>query len=437
MMINYSFLRPLKASALKEWYLAPFVKKNQLNVEIYQNATILPLKRFDGDSLLFGRGGVVSENDEYVDLSAVDQRVQYSYKFSDPFFVNEKVVYCGYLVNQWGHFLIEAVARLWYFLKNDDDSIAHYVFFLGVGEKRTITGNYRKFFELLGVWEKISFINQPTRYREIVVPELGYKRTVGYSDQFKDIFFKITNEVILRNKLTEPLEKTSKIFFSRSQIKGIQKREFGLEVIDNYFAKNGYKVLSPEKISLPELILYIKNADEIAMYSGSVHHNILFAADNKKIILIERNVINNEIQVDINRMKNLSVDYIDANIPIYSVNVGQGPFIMAYSKPLEQYTIEKGMCPPDSKYRCGRYLKKIFRGYMRSYDDLYRFQWIMADWCIKYTNTLREGYDDGIRFFGDYLKGNKAYRLSHYLNTNFWKKRLKKVVLHFYSKYHR
>ena len=121
-MINYSFLRPLKAAALKEWYSTSFGKKEQLKVEKYRNATILPLKRFDGDDLLFGRGGVVSENGEYIESSAIDQRVQFSYEHTDYFFVDEKVVYCGYLVNQWGHFLIESIARLWYFLKKDDET---------------------------------------------------------------------------------------------------------------------------------------------------------------------------------------------------------------------------------------------------------------------------------------------------------------------------
>ena len=36
-----------------------------------------------------------------------------------PVYKDEKVVYCGYLVNHWGHFLIEAVTRLWYFMERD------------------------------------------------------------------------------------------------------------------------------------------------------------------------------------------------------------------------------------------------------------------------------------------------------------------------------
>lgn len=435
-MINYSFLRPLKATALKEWYEAPFEKKEELRVETYKNATILPLKRFKGDNLLFGRGGVVSENGDYINLSAIKDRVQFSYIFSNSSFVNENVVYCGYLVDQWGHFLIEAVARLWYFLKKDP-SIDHYVFFVNENEKREISGNYQEFFKLLGIWDKISIINQPTRYKEVVIPELGYNRIKSYSGQFKEIFSKVSHAAITEHSASNSSTKHLKIFFSRSQLKNIKKREFGLEIIDNYFQKNGFTILYPEKVPLSELIVYIKKAEEIAMFSGSVHHNILFADDNKKIILIERNVINNEIQVDINRMKNLSVDYIDANTPIYTVNLSYGPFIMAYNKYLEQYTSSRKFVTPDSKYYSQKYRNKLFKKYMICYAKAYRFQWYMDNWCIKYTNTFREAYNESFQYFGDFLTGRKPFRLIHYFGLNFWNFKLQKLILFLYSKYHK
>ncbi len=388
MTVNYSFLRPLKAVDLKKWYSIPFEKKNELKVETYKNATILPLKRFDGDDLLFGRGGVISETNEYVHLSAINGRIQHSYKYSTSSFINEKVVYCGYLVNQWGHFLIEAVARLWYFLKEDNATIDHYVFFLQSNEKRVISGNYREFFELLGIWNKISIINQPTQYREVIVPELGYNRTVNYTEQYKSIFSKIADNVLSQKTLAKGPTNCSKIFFSRSQMKNINKREFGLEIIDNYFTKNGYKVLYPEKMSLAELIRYIKEAEEIAMYSGSVH-------------------------------------------------IGAGPFIMAYNKYLEHYATDRKMTPPDSKYRSNKYLKKMFKCYMHRYYQNYGFQWFMEDWCVQHTDILREGYKDGFQYFGDFLTGYKPFRLKHYFSTHLWKLRLQKIAQNLYFKYHK
>ena len=60
--IDYRYLRPKKAEALKKWYDAPVEVRE--NPEIWQgsNATVLPLRR--DDQLLFGRGGVVDEEGE-------------------------------------------------------------------------------------------------------------------------------------------------------------------------------------------------------------------------------------------------------------------------------------------------------------------------------------------------------------------------------------
>ena len=168
--IDYRYLRPKKAEALKKWYDAPVEVRE--NPEIWQgsNATVLPLRR--DDQLLFGRGGVVDSDGNYVDLSAIPGRVQYAYPFENAEYRDETVVYCGYLVNHWGHFLIEGVTRLWYFLENDR-RVDKYVFFLDEHEEREIKGNYREFLELLKIWDRLEIINRPTTYREVIIPELG------------------------------------------------------------------------------------------------------------------------------------------------------------------------------------------------------------------------------------------------------------------------
>ena len=56
-MINYDYLRPLKARDVQTWYNTEFVKRNDLRANNYEDAIILPLKKFPEDNLLFGRGG--------------------------------------------------------------------------------------------------------------------------------------------------------------------------------------------------------------------------------------------------------------------------------------------------------------------------------------------------------------------------------------------
>lgn len=420
-MIDYSFLRPQKAIALKKFYNDPFEKKEKLTVENFSNATILPLKNFKHDSLLFGRGGVVNNQGDYIDSSAISNRVQGAYEHTIQEHIDEKVVYCGFFVKQWGHFLIESVSRLWYFLENDS-TIDHYVFFLKDGENKTISGNYKEFFQLLGVWNKLKFINKPTQFREVVIPQLSYGRMIYYSEQYKNIFQAIS--------LAAPRPETelpSKIYLSRSKIKNIDKKEFGLTILDSYFQKNGYKILHPEQLTLTELIAYIDGADEIATLSGSLHHNLLFAQDNKKIIIVERNILNNEIQVDINRIKHFEATYVDANIPIYPINVGSGPFIMAYNKIMDNFTKSRNYVSIDWQEQTENKLKKMFKQYMICYHNIYGFELYMEDWMVKYSDILNEGYKAGLEYFGKYLSKYSIFDIIS--SPRYWKNIILKIAI--------
>ena len=55
-----------------------------------------------------------------------------------------------------------------------------------------MAGSYKEFFVLLGVWDKLEFINKPTVYRSVVVPELGYSWRKYYSEQYVEMFRRIS-----------------------------------------------------------------------------------------------------------------------------------------------------------------------------------------------------------------------------------------------------
>jgi hypothetical protein len=422
-MINYDYLRTGKASVLKKWHENNFLLRDDLICPCYDNATILPLKRFEGDNLLFGRGGVVDDNLNYVDISAINNRVQFAYDFSEIQYKDERIVYCGYLVNHWGHFLVEAVSRLWYFLKNDS-TIDKYVFFLNYGEEREIKGNYKNFFELLGVWDKLEFINKPTKYKEVVVPELGYKWRTYYSQNYKDIFNAIAKNITVCDEWVT----SEKIFFTRSQLKKSQETDIGVSMIDNYYENNGYKIISPEKVPLDELVYLIRNAKVVTTLSGSLPHNMLFAKDEQVLVIIERNVLNNEIQVDVNNIKRLNTTYIDANIGIYPVDLGSGPFIISYKGMLEKYTTDNDYMTPEKKYFSDKFYKYCFKKYMKQYNKIYRYKWFMYDWMINYTDYIYEAYKDSLNYFGDYIKGSKPFKFSQYFNWHYIKQMIKRIL---------
>ncbi len=148
-MINYQYLRHLKAIHLKKREDADFTKKC-VGFQAYNDSTILPLRKNKESNLLFGQGGVVDGNGKYIDSSSIALRFEGAYPFDDAIYRDETVVYCGLFVTHWGHFLVESVSRLWYFLEHDD-GVSKYVFVVEENTNLKVAGNFLRFFELLGV----------------------------------------------------------------------------------------------------------------------------------------------------------------------------------------------------------------------------------------------------------------------------------------------
>ena len=63
--IDYQYLRPKKAAALKQWCDFPVEVRENPAVWQGENATILPLRRDPSFGLLFGKGGVVDRDGNY------------------------------------------------------------------------------------------------------------------------------------------------------------------------------------------------------------------------------------------------------------------------------------------------------------------------------------------------------------------------------------
>ena len=418
--IDYQYLRPKKAAALKRWHEAELEVREDLQVWHGTRATILPLRK--DPELQFGRGGVVDVQGNYIELSGIPLRVWNGYPVEKPEYRDQKVVYCGYMIDQWGHFLIEGVCRLWYFLEQDE-TIDKYIFFLGENEEREIKGNYREFLKLLNIWDKVEFINKPITYREVLVPELALKCQTYYSPKLRNLF-----DVVAKNVVADPSwEPQEKIYYSRSQFsKGIPF-EFGYDMLDDFFAKNGYTILYPEKVPLGQMIYYIRNSKVVASLSGSLPHNMFFAKNGQKVEILERCTINDDNQVDVNRIRQLHVVPIDANIPIYPINF-VGPFIMGYTPELQHFADDNGYIPPDSKYLTEKYYRKCFVNYMKAYKDLYRYNWFMYDWYDQFADTMIEAFQAGHAYFGDYLDGKKPFLWHHYFELHYFKQFIKRLL---------
>ena len=421
MEIQYQYLRPEKAKALEKWVTDSVAIRDEPAVLALENAVIYPLRR--GFGLLFGKGGVLDENGEYIPESGIPGRVEGTYPLENPEYRDEKVVYCGYLVNHWGHFLIEGVTRLWYFLENDP-TVDKFVYFVDENEEREIKGNFRRFLELLGIWDRLEILSKPVRYRQVLIPELGIHMRSSYTPKLLKVF-----DTVAENITVNPDWKADeKIYFSRSRLKKAGFFECGGDLLDDFFARNGYTLLYPETLPLDEMVFRIRGAKIVASLSGSLPHNMLFAKNGQTLEIVERLVLNIDNQVDVNRIRNLNVTCIDAHYPIYPVDF-TGPIVMGYTPELTRFAEDRGYQPPDGKYLTDKYKKQCFVHYMKAYSDLYRYNWFEEDWYAPFAASLYEGFRAGHAFFGEYLDGKRPFRWHHYLEFHYWKQFVKKLLI--------
>ena len=408
--IDYSYLRPKKAEMVKGFHKKNLEKRTDISAKEYSNATILPLRKDINSKISWqGLGGVIESNGEYVEHSKISKLIDKGYSPENTLFCHKTVVYCGYFCRHWGEFIAYCLPRLWYVLLNDQN-VNEYVFFIEENEHYKLSGNYKLLIERLGILDKVKLISEPTTYENVIVPELCYFQSEYYSMQYIDLFNLIHSNI--KQVITE---KAEKIFFTRSQLTKSKSMESGVDMLDDFFTKNGYKVIAPETVSLDEMVMYMDNADTIACISGTLPHNLLFAKEqaiSKRLIILERNALFNFFQPDTDKMLNCKITYIDANISLYPVLLSNGPFIFAWNRYLKKFAIDNQMVPPENSFMDEDNRKNLLRKYMRAYRLEYHMCLFMPVWMQKYANVIFEAYYDGEAYFGDYLKEQKSYKTS-------------------------
>lgn len=420
--MSFEYLRSEKKNTLEKMKALPL--HESLKVVDVQDGVVFPLKKVSNFPCMFGSAGVLTKNGNYVELSGIEKRIEGSYPVQNPVQMNKTVVYCGYFVKQWGHYLIESVARLWIALEKRSD-IDNYVFTVDSDSETRIDGNYWEFLELLGISDKVLVINQPTRFSKVIVPELGYSRNRFYSNKYLNIFDEVSKKAELR--LGQQKMSEQKIYLSRSKFKKARNSESGIELLDHYFAKNGFELVYPETIQLDELICRIRKASLIGVESGTAQHNLLFSKDKQKTIVIERHPFVNEIQTQVNQMKRLQTNFIDAHYSFYPVAAGCGPFFLGYTEQLQRFTRDNDYIDPDLDFLSEKYIRNCLKKYLKAYKMSYHYQWGLEEWQLSSINLYHETYIEARKKMSVYLNGEKPVFYYDFLNVKFLKELIYKL----------
>lgn len=200
-----------------------------------------------------------------IDLN-VDAKVDY---------VQERVVFGGYIVDHFGHFILESLSRLWALrecnlrivwacaskLKPYQAEILH---LMGISEDRHL------------------FVTAPTIFERIWVPTPGYIISKWFHDE----------QVRALGRL-KSRPRGEKIYLSRSRFVSTIANVASEEVIETELKRAGWRVVFPEALSFAEQLEVISSASHLAAIEGSALHPLVFFKEvEAKVTLLRRSTAN-------------------------------------------------------------------------------------------------------------------------------------------------
>ena len=327
----------------------------ELKVHTYYDCYFLPLKYQYPPTEIFKGGVCDAEGNVIEEAKFLPNRVLHGYDFNpvEVKYDDREVIYIGAFWQHWGHFILEQVSRLYYFLQETDPSLP--IVYLGINP---LSGNFLEFFELMGIdTNRLERVDDITRFRKVHIPDAsvvvindddkslwsGEKQDSFYTKEYAQIFERVKRDVEPKKSGYE------KVFFSRKDFDKAKTKDFGqIREIESFFERIGYKIISPETLSLREQISILKSAKKFVSIAGTLPHNLLFANKDIEAIILNKSYVINAHQQLIDDLTGIRPLYIDAHLSFVPEHIGWGPFFLYISDNLIKwakdngYSIERG-----------------------------------------------------------------------------------------------
>ncbi|MEG1553363.1 MAG: glycosyltransferase 61 family protein, partial [Kiritimatiellia bacterium] len=264
------------------------------------------------------------------EISALTQEEMDACEVSD-----EDVYYLGPYVAQWGHILCDLLlTRLWCAL---DGEVAKKKFILVqlAHQPPSVMKNVEGLLSLLGILpEQLQIVTRPTRFRTLYVPEVS---AVG--GQWWSQTYKCTCDA-LRDAVS-PAE-VKKVFFGRNAFDWASSKERGEEKLQELFKKAGYRVFTPESLTVAQEIALVKGCSSFVALSGTIPHNLVFAKEGTEAIILQKFEHESSHQNLINEMRTLNVYNLSAFFGFLPVEIGVGPFLLGITPEVKAFALARG-----------------------------------------------------------------------------------------------
>lgn len=278
-------------------------------------------------------------------------------------YVDEDVVFLGPLSKHYGHFILEGLARLWFFLDETNQRRFKAVYIAEPGIDR-----FNDLFSLFGLNPaNLLRIDRPTAFRSVVVPE----QSMRIQDRCHPLYKATVDRIMAR----VPAGPHRKVYFSK-EMRG-NYRGIGEKPMEEVFQRNGYELFYPERLSMLDTLSVLKGADSFAASSGTNAHNAIFLRDGAQCICLNRSPHVHPIQTMIDRLRDLDAVYVEANVSLLPADWSVGPFLFGPTRHLLAFFDHAGF------HYDGVALRAAFPSYLAEF---------MTIWGHFYLDPRRQDY---------------------------------------------
>lgn len=337
--IDYMYENEYKTQ-LAKLILEDYENKNRIKMNEFSDCYILPVKFVSGmKNPSWGLGGILKDSN-IIPESIIEGAFGGYYEFNKNLCneIEDTIIHIPIVKDHWGHFLIDVLCRFWFLALPE---YKNFTITCCVDLKTpTISGNFLRVFELLGITNRLRVIAAPTHCKKLLIPDysLGFNR--NWSNKYLDVIKTLLVKAPLSNDY-----KRKKVYFIRTKFLKSRVFEIGEKQIENAFKKIGFEILSPEKMSIEEQISCFQGADEIVSLSGTIPHNIVFAHNGLAFTILNRQPAILLPQLRINQMMgHVQVNYVDVWHPAMQRNpkpYGKGGVWVYISHELSDYFYDK------------------------------------------------------------------------------------------------
>lgn len=293
-------------------------------------------------------GGVVDKEGKFVDFSNFNENVGGAYEVDCVLDCEESVIFIGNIVYPaWGHAITDDLKYLWWLLTDEFKRIYEEKKIVCACIKSKYLKDLSSFYLLFSAFgmklSSLMLIEEPTRFKEVYVPESSFLATED-GKRYWSCEFKSTIKQI-KDYFTLGIETYDKVYLSRTKIAG--RRDFGEKYVERAFKDASYHIVYPEEISLEQQIHILKNAKTVATTEGSISHNAVFMQKYATLVILRKSDYINYYQVAINEMNDLNVVYIDAHLSLLNNKKTPivGPFFIYVNRMVADFLRMKKFFP--------------------------------------------------------------------------------------------